>query len=356
MTWPNRRLLDLFGIDVPIVQAPMANSTGIEVALGVAEAGGLGALPCAVLTPEEIEAGVTAFRAKTKAPLNANFFCHKLEPDDPERDRAWIMRLAPYFEAAGVSPPDLPLPAGHAPFGEDECAAIEAVRPEVVSFHFGLPPEPLLSRVKRAGCKVLCSATSLREASHLAAKGVDAIIAQGSEAGGHRGMFLETEVGSQVGTLALVRSICASLDVPVIAAGGIADGAAIAACFALGAAAVQIGTAYLLTDEAWTPALHRAALADPGRETAITNVLTGRPARGVVNRFMREQGPMNAAAPRFPRGRPAIAPLRAKAEADGCADFSPLWSGQAAKLPDAMSASALTRWLADDARAALAAA
>ena len=354
MTWPNRRLLDLFGIDIPIVQAPMANSTGIEVALGVAEAGGLGALPCAVLGPEEIAAGIAEFRAKTKAPLNTNFFCHTPEPDDPDRDRAWLDHLRPYFDEAGVNPPNLPLPAGHAPFGEDECAVIETVKPEIVSFHFGVPPEPLLSRVKSAGCKVLCSATSLREAQYLAAKGVDAIIAQGAEAGGHRGMFLETEVSSQVGTFALVRSICVTLDVPVIAAGGIADGPAIAACFALGAGAVQVGTAYLLTDEAWTPPLHRAALADPGRETAITNVLTGRPARGVVNRFMREQGPMNAAAPRFPRARPAIAPLRTKAEADGSSDFSPLWSGQSAKLPGAMSASALTRWLAHDARAALA--
>jgi nitronate monooxygenase len=353
MTWPDRRLLDLFGIDVPILLAPLANSAGVELAIEVAREGGLGALPCAVLDAAEIEAGVAAFRAKTDAPLNTNFFCHTPKPDDPERDRAWLAHLAPYFEAAGVAPPGLPLPAGHAPFGEPECAAVEAARPEIVSFHFGLPSAPLLSRVKAAGCKIISSATSLREARYLAENGVDAIIAQGAEAGGHRGMFLETDVTRQVGTFALVRSIAANLDLPVIAAGGIADGRAIAACFALGAAAVQVGTAYLLTDEAWTPALHRAALADPARETAMTNVLTGRPARGVVNRFMREQGPMSAAAPHFPRGRPAIAPLRAKAEAVGSADFSPLWSGQAAKLPGAMGGAALTRWLADSARAAL---
>jgi nitronate monooxygenase len=353
MTWPDRRLLDLFGIDVPMLLAPMANSAGVELAIEVAREGGLGALPCAALDAAEIEAGVAAFRAKTDAPLNTNFFCHSPEPDEPERDRAWLAHLAPYFEAAGVAPPGLPLSAGHAPFGEPECAAVEAARPEIVSFHFGLPSAPLLSRVKAAGCKIISSATSLREARYLAENGVDAIIAQGAEAGGHRGMFLETDVTRQVGTFALVRSIAANLDLPVIAAGGIADGQAIAACFALGAAAVQVGTAYLLTDEAWTPALHRAALADPARETAMTNVLTGRPARGVVNRFMREQGPMSAAAPHFPRGRPAIAPLRAKAEAAGSADFSPLWSGQGAKLPGAMGGAALTRWLADSARAAL---
>jgi len=353
MTWPDRRLLDVFGIDVPILLAPMANSAGVELAIEVAREGGLGALPCAALDAAEIEAGVAAFRAKTDAPLNTNFFCHSPEPDEPERDRAWLAHLAPYFEAAGVAPPGLPLSAGHEPFGEPECATVEAARPEIVSFHFGLPSAPLLSRVKAAGCKIISSATSLREARYLAENGVDAIIAQGAEAGGHRGMFLETDVTRQVGTFALVRSIAANLDLPVIAAGGIADGRAIAACFALGAAAVQVGTAYLLTDEAWTPALHRAALADPARETAMTNVLTGRPARGVVNRFMREQGPMSAAAPHFPRGRPAIAPLRAKAEAVGSADFSPLWSGQAAKLPGAMGGAALTRWLADSARAAL---
>jgi nitronate monooxygenase len=231
---------------------------------------------------------------------------------------------------------------------------VEALRPEIVSFHFGLPAEALLARVKSAGAKILCTATSLGEATFLAQHGVDAIVAQGAEAGGHRGMFLETEIATQVGTFALVRGICEFAGVPVIAAGGIADGRAIAASFALGASAVQIGTAYLLCPEASTHALHRAALAEPYRETAITNVLTGRPARGIVNRFMREQGPLDQAAPAFPLGRPAIAPLRTKAEAQGSTDFSPLWSGQAAKLPPAMGARELTRWLANDALATLA--
>ncbi len=354
MTWPDIRILDLFGIDLPILQAPMANSTGVEMAVAVAEAGGLGALPCAVLTPKEIEAGVATYRAHTKAPLNLNFFCHEVAPDDPERDSAWLAHLAPYFNEFEVEPPSLPLPAGHPPFGEEECAAVEALRPEIVSFHFGLPPAELYARVKATGTKIISSATSLREAQVLAEHGVDAIITQGMEAGGHRGMFLETEVASQIGTFALVRAISSAVDVPVIAAGGIADGCAIAAAFALGASAVQIGTAYLLCPEAWTHERHRAALADPKRETAITNVLTGRPARGIVNRFMREQGFINSAAPRFPRARPAIAPLRAKAEAEGRMDFSPLWSGQAAELPPPMGAGELTRCLANDARSSLA--
>lgn len=347
-SWPDTRILDLFGIDLPIVQAPMANSTGIEVAIEVAKAGGLGALPCAVLSPKEIEAGIATFRTNVSAPLNANFFCHDLAPDDEQADRAWLAHLMPYFAEYHTDAPSLPLSRGQAPFGEEECAVIEDQRPEIVSFHFGLPEPSLLARVKAASCKVISSATTLREAKYLAEQGVDAIIAQGAEAGGHRGMFLETEVATQTGTFALVRSIRAALDIPVIAAGGIADGRAIAAAFTLGASAVQVGTAYLLCTEAWTHAEHRKLLADPNRVTAITNVLTGRPARGIVNRFMREQGFVNAGAPAFPRGRSAIAPLRTKAEAEGKMDFSPLWSGQAAELPGPMSAHELTKWLADD--------
>ncbi|ODS04002.1 2-nitropropane dioxygenase [Methyloceanibacter marginalis] len=352
MTWPDTRILDLFGIDLPIVQAPMANSTGVEVAIEVAKAGGLGALPCAVLSPKEIEAGVATFRTHTTAPINCNFFCHQETPDDQERDRAWLLHLAPYFAELHEDPPSLPLPRGHAPFGEDECAVLEALRPEVVSFHFGLPAAPLLARVKAAGCKIISTATSLREAVFLGENGVDAIIAQGAEAGGHRGMFLETEVATQVGTFALVRNIRARLDLPVVAAGGIADGRAVAGAFALGARAVQVGTAYLLCPEAWTHPAHRAALADPDRETAITNVLTGRRPAASSIACASKASSIPASRP-FPRGRPAIAPLRAKAEALGKMDFSPLWSGQAAKLPEPMGAAALTKWLAEDARANL---
>jgi nitronate monooxygenase len=348
--WPDARLLDLFGIELPIIAAPMANFAGIDMAVAVAEAGGLGSLPCAALNPDQIRAGAAEFRSRSLKPLNFNFFCHIVAPADPAKDRAWLKRIAPYYAELGVDPPALPLPAGHLPFGEADCAAVEELRPEIVSFHFGLPPKPLLARVKATGGKIVSSATSLREALWLAERGVDAIVAQGSEAGGHRGMFLETDVTTQVGTFALVRAISNSVQVPVIAAGGIADGRAIAAAFALGASAVQIGTAYLTCHESTISPLHRQALADSGRETAITNVLTGRPARGIVNRFMREQGPINEAAPNFPLARPAIAPLRAKAEAQGSTDFSPLWSGQAAKLPRPMGAAELTRKLADAAR------
>jgi nitronate monooxygenase len=346
MKWADTRLLDLFGNELPILLAPMANFAGVEMAIEVAEAGGLGSLPCAALSADQIHAGVAEFRARSKKPLNLNFFCHTAAPDDPAKDRAWLERIAPYFAELGVEPPALPLSGGHPPFGEADCVAVEETRPEIVSFHFGLPADPWLRRVRATGCKIISSATSLREAEWLAERGVDAVIAQGAEAGGHRGMFLETEVATQAGTFALVRAIAASVKIPVIAAGGIADSKAITAAMALGASAVQIGTAYLTCYESTISDLHREALADPNRETAITNVLTGRPARGIMNRFMREQGPIDPAAPNFPRARPAIAPLRAKAEAEGHSDFSPLWSGQAASLPPPMGAAELTRKLA----------
>jgi nitronate monooxygenase len=347
--WPDRRLLDLFGIELPIILAPMANFAGVDMAVAVAEAGGLGSLPCAALSPDQVRASVAKFRSRTSKPLNVNFFCHAERGEDADRDQAWLKRIAPYYAELGVKVPVVPLRAGLAPFGEEMCVIVEQLHPEVVSFHFGLPAAPLLARVKATGCTLIGSATSVREARFLAERGVDAVIAQGSEAGGHRGMFLETDIATQIGTLALVRGVCDAVDVPVIAAGGIADGQGIAAALTLDASAVQIGTAYLVCPEATISALHRTALADPDRDTAITNVLTGRPARGIVNRFMREQGPMSEAAPSFPRARPAIAPLRAKAEAQGLTDFSPLWSGQAAELPKPMGAGKLTRMLASEA-------
>jgi nitronate monooxygenase len=351
--WADRRLIDLCHIELPIVAAPMANFAGLDLAIPVAEAGGLGSIPCAALDPDQIRADAAAFRSRTRKPLHLNFFCHVEAAPEPDKDRAWLKRLSPYYAEFGAEPPALPLRAAHPPFGEADCAAVEAICPEIVSFHFGLPASALLQRVKAAGCKIVSSATTLREAQTLAENGVDAIIAQGAEAGGHRGMFLETDVATQVGTLALVRTIASSVRVPVIAAGGIADGKGVAAALALGAAAAQIGTAYLLCPEATISPLHRAALSGTHRETAITNVLTGRPARGVVNRFMREQGPLDDAAPNFPLARPAIAPLRAKAEAMARVDFSPLWSGQATNLPGSIGARELTLELAEGARAAL---
>jgi nitronate monooxygenase len=216
-----------------------------------------------------------------------------------------------------------------------------------VGFHFGLPAAPLLARVKAAGARVLASATTVAEARWLAAHGADAIIAQGLEAGGHRGMFLATSLDTQVGTLALVPQVVAAVRVPVIAAGGIADASGVAAAMALGAAGVQVGTAYLLCPEATTSAVHRAALqSEAAQNTAITNLFTGRPARGIVNRLMREIGPMSAAAPPFPLATAAMAPLRAWGEQQGMGDFSPLWSGQNASGCRPVDAAEVTQALA----------
>jgi nitronate monooxygenase len=227
---------------------------------------------------------------------------------------------------------------------------VEETKPGVVSFHFGLPEPALMKRVKQAGCVTLASATTVVEAVWLAEHGVDAVIAQGYEAGGHRGMFLTENIAAQVGTFALVPQVVDAVKVPVIAAGGVMDARGIVAAFALGAAGVQIGTAYLHCPEAKISAPHRAALSSAGADgTAVTNLMTGRPARGFINRVMREIGPVSEVAPEFPLAAGALAPLRAKAEAQGSGDFSPMWAGQAAALGRAMPAGELTRRLAAEA-------
>jgi nitronate monooxygenase len=354
MAWPDERLIDLFGVELPIVQAPMANACGVDMAVAVAEAGGLGSLPCAGLSDDKVREGVAAIRERTRKPTNLNFFCHEEAQPNPAREAAWLERLSPYYAELGVEMPTPPLKASIYRFTPASCDVVEALRPEVVSFHFGLPEAALVARVKRAGCKIISSATTRREAVWLAERGVDAIIAQGAEAGGHRGMFLEPDVATQIGSLALVQQIVEAVKVPVIAAGGIGDANSIAAAFALGASGVQIGTAYLCCPEATTSALHRAALAEPGRETVIADVLSGRPARGILNRFIKEQGPINPAHPAHPLATPALAPLRKAAEARGSGDFSWFWSGQGAVPPSGIGAGALTRKLADEALVLLA--
>lgn len=352
--WPDRRLLDLFGVALPIIQAPMANSGGVDMAVAVSEAGGLGSFPCAGLNDDKVRDGVAAIRSRSRKPINLNFFCHDEPERDVTREAAWLERLAPYYQELGVEMPKPPLQVTIYRFTDATCAVIEDVRPEVVSFHFGLPEPALVQRVKRVGCKIICSATTRREALWLAERGVDAIIAQGAEAGGHRGMFLETDVATQIGTFALVQQIVRDVKVPVIAAGGISDGHSIMAAFALGAAGVQVGTAYLRCPEATTSALHQAALAEPGRMTVIADMLSGRPARGILTRVIREQGPINPAHPAYPFATPALAPLRNAAEAKGAGDFSWFWSGQGAVPPAGIGAGDLTRKLADEALALLA--
>ena len=353
--WADDRILTLFDMSLPILQAPMAGAGDHRLALAVAEAGGLGALPCAMLTPDRIRAEVAAFHAQSDRPLNLNFFCHAAPEPDAAGLAAWQQHLAPYYRELALDPATPAPLSNRAPFDATLCALVEELRPKVVSFHFGLPASDLLDRVKATGARVLSSATTVAEALWLESHGCDAIIAQGVEAGGHRGMFLGDDIATQIGTMSLVPQIVDAVRCPVIAAGGIADGRGIAAAFLLGAAAVQIGTAYLFCPEATISAPHRKALAEGhARDTALTNVFTGRPARGMVNRVMREQGFISDAAPAFPLAGGALAPLRAATEPAGSGDFMPLWSGQSAALCRAAPAAALTRALAADAKALLA--
>jgi nitronate monooxygenase len=340
-------LQSLLGIELPVIQAPMAGFGGSALTVAVSNAGGLGSLGCATFGLDALRQELAAIRAQTRKPFNVNFFCHTPPAPSAAREAAWRAALAPYYEELGIDPGGASPGAGRVPFGPEAAEVLDEFRPPVVSFHFGLPAPELLARVRSWGAKVLASATTVDEAQWLEARGVDLIIAQGLEAGGHRGIFLSDDLTTQVGTLALVPQIVAAVKVPVIAAGGIADARGLRAAMALGAAGVQVGTAYLLSPEATTSAVHRAALkGDSARQTALTNVLTGRPARGIVNRLMRELGPISPAAPPFPLAAPAIAPLRAGAESQGCSDFSPLWSGQNVSGCKEVPAAQLTRELA----------
>jgi nitronate monooxygenase len=352
--WKDRRILDLFGMDLPILLAPMAGSGGSELAIAVAEAGGLGSLPCAMLNPEQIRTELCIIRQRTGRPVNLNFFCHRPPQPDAAREAAWRRRLAVYYAEFGIDPASVPAGPGRNPFDAESCAIVEEYRPEVVSFHFGLPEETLLARVRESGAKIVASATTVAEAKWLEERGCDAIVAQGAEAGGHRGIFLEDDVSTQPGTMALVPQVVDAVSVPVIAAGGISDGRGMAAAFMLGASAVQIGTAYLQCPEALTSAVHRRALAEARDDrTVLTNIFTGRPARGLVNRFVREVGPLNAEAPAFPLATGAFMPLRKAAEEAGSGDFSPLWSGQAAALAKSLPARELTVSIGEKAAALL---
>lgn len=343
-------LASWLGVRVPVLQAPMAGAQDGQLALAVGAAGGLGALPTATLGMSALREALTELRACGR-PYNLNFFCHRPPVPDADREAAWRQTLATYYREAGLDPACVPAGAGRQPFDDTLADLVEAFRPPVVSFHFGLPAPPLLARVRAAGAKVLASATTVAEARWLEAQGVDAVIAQGLEAGGHRGHFLDDDLSRQLGTMALVPEVVAAVRVPVIAAGGISDRQAVQAALALGAAAVQVGTAFLLCDEATTGPVHRSALTgglegvDPAH-TAITNLFTGRPARGLVNRLMRERGPFEPGAPPFPLAGAALAPLRAHAEARGRGDFTPLWAGQRASACRPGPAGDLVRQLA----------
>ena len=344
--WPNDRFIKLCDIELPIIQAPMAGAALSDMVVAVSEAGGLGSLACALLSVEQVRTELASIRQSTSRPINLNFFCYESPQGDRAKELNWRRRLERYYVELKADDSSIQNTA-RPRFDDKMCDVVTEFHPEVVSFHFGLPERSLLVRVKKAGAKVLASATSVDEARWLEDRGCDAIIAQGFEAGGHRGMFLTEDVSTQVGTIALVPQVVDAVKVPVIAAGGIADARGIVAAFALGAAAVQIGTAYLHCPEARISSLHRQALKSAkDNGTAISNVFTGRPARAIVNRFMHEAGPMSDIVPGFPLAAAPLVTLRAKAEMAGSVDFTPLWSGQSAQLGRNVTATDLTKQLA----------
>ena len=341
------RITELFSIELPIIQAPMAGVQDSALAIAVSNAGGLGSLPCAMLSTQDLQRELTAIREQTTRPFAVNFFCHKDPAPDEAREMAWRALLAPYYKELGLDAAAPYAAPARRPFGDEAAELLSHFRPPVVSFHFGLPSPELLKRVRSWGAKVLSSATTVAEARWLEAHGVDAIIAQGFEAGGHRGTFLDGLLAEQMGTFALLPQIVNAVRVPVVAAGGIVDAATVSSAFSLGASGVQAGTAYLLSPEATTSRVHRAALKEErASRTQVTNVFSGGVARGIPNRLMRELGPISPAAPAFPLASGAIAPLRAAAERAGSGDFSPLWAGQNTTRCTEAPAARITRDLA----------
>lgn len=348
--WRERGLAERLALTAPIIQAPMAGAGGVDLAMAAGRGGALASLPCALLAPEAIIQQVATLRAATDAPINLNFFCHALGPVD---DSAWRAALAPHYAHWGVAYPAVP-PAPRAPFGPAQVEVVEMARPTVVSFHFGLPEEGLMARVKATGALVLGNATTPAEARWLAARGVDAIIAQGHEAGGHAGRFLGADPAEHMGTIALVPQVADASRLPVIAAGGIGDARGIAAALMLGASLVQLGSAYLHCPESLIPERHRDLLASEAAEhTRVTNLFTGGLARRLPGPLLDEFGAVSPLAPAFPHAATALAELRRAAEAKGDGRFSPWWSGEAARLGRALPAEELTRRLAAEALALL---
>ncbi len=347
--WPDRRFEALLGSRHPILLAPMAGAGGVELAVGAIEGGAVGSLPCAMLAPDEVRSQAGQVRARAAGPLNLNFFCHRMpaEADDAE----WRALLEPFYRRYGLAAEAAAGPLRR-PFDEAMCEVVEAVRPELVSFHFGLPEDALLDRVRASGAEVIANATTVAEARWLAERGVAAIIAQGWEAGGHIGRFLGGRPDEQMGLFALLPQVADAVGCPVVAAGGIADGRGIAAALVLGAAAVQIGTAYLRCPESLAAPAHRAALESEAAEQSVfTNLFSGGLARGLWTAPMEELGPVRAEAPAFPMATAALAPLARAAAERGEAGFRPMWAGQAARLGRALPARELTEALVRDALA-----
>jgi len=345
--WPDRRFLDLVGTKYPIIQAPMANVAGVDLCVGAAKAGALGSLPCGMITPDQVREQVLEVRRQVDAPINLNFFCFDLPAASD--DREWRKVLRSYYVHFGIPEPEAT--ALRMPFDEAYCAVVEEVKPEVVSFHFGLPTELLFERVKATDALVFGCATTVDEAFFLDQCGVDAIVAQGFEAGGHAGRFLAGDPREALGLFALLPQVVATVRTPVIAAGSIADGRGVAAALMLGASAVQVGTAYLRCPESFLPDGHKEMLRK--RATIVTNIYSGGLARAVRGRLIDEIGPIRAEAPAYPHAGAITLPLFRAALEQEEYDFLPSLAGQNASLAQALPAVDVTRVLAEEALAIL---
>ncbi|QYJ87599.1 nitronate monooxygenase [Shewanella mesophila] len=341
----------LLDIKLPIIQAPMAGVQDSELAIAVCQAGALGSLPCAMLNAEQLQQQIGQLKAAINGPFNLNFFCHQMPEDSPAIQDKWRARLQGYFDELAIPDEQKNSAPTRMPFSHEIADVIEPFSPPIISFHFGLPEKALMNRIKGWGTKVISTATTLAEAKWLQLNGVDAIIAQGVEAGGHRGMFLTEDLSTQVGLFSLLGQLKGQIEVPIIAAGGIGDSESVQAALLLGASAVQVGTAYLLCHQSKTSQLHRDALQSERRyHSALTTLFSGKPARGIVNRVMHELGPLNPLVPPFPYGGADMAVLRQYAERMGKDDFSPLWSGQNPDACQSICATKLTYQLAENLR------
>lgn len=324
--WPDRRICDLLEIEHPILQAPMAGCSTPAMAAAAANAGGVGSLGCSFWDVDTLQSQVGAVRELSNRSMNLNFFCHEEPRLDPYVFERLKKQLQPHYDQYGLGAVGEPK-AGAFTFDEERCDACIKLSPKMVSFHFGLPAENLVTKLKDAGIVIVSSATSRAEAVWLEERGVDAVIAQSSEAGGHNGWFLP-QTGEVSGTMSLVPKIADAISVPVIAAGGVADGRGIVACFQLGASAVQIGTAFVAAKESAVPEAHkRALLASDGDDTEFTHAFSGRRARSISNSYIASM--RDAQMVEFPLGNSLTGPIRAaSAKADSSAHLS-LWSGQA---------------------------
>lgn len=348
-------MLSKLGVEVPIVQAPMAGVSTPALAAAVSNAGGLGSIGVGATDAAGARAMIADLRARTERAFNVNVFVHGPAKPDPEREAAWLHWLSPLFSEFGAVPPAA-LRTIYKSFADDAdmLSMLVEARPPVVSFHFGLPSPQAIQRLKGAGTTLFATATNLEEARQIEAAGIDAIVAQGIEAGGHRGVFDPAASDDALGTVALTRLLVADSTLPVIAAGGIMDGAGIAAALDLGAVAAQLGTAFIACQESSADDAYRAALAGPGAyHTRLTALISGRPARCLANRFTDlHQSVADRLPPDYPIAYDAGKALHAAAKAKGEHGFGAQWAGQGAPLARAMPAAELVATLLRELKAA----